>query len=97
MSFRYCFGCISSICFIHRYEKWAFIELASLISLILGIYIMHKMLYDKSNACQSRFLVSKYIEIIAFGLTFVAVVLAVHIVQKLTGIMDFAFLGILIN
>jgi membrane protein required for colicin V production len=36
----------------------------------------------------------KYIEIIAFALTFVGVVLAVHIVAKLlTGIMDFAFLG----
>jgi membrane protein required for colicin V production len=35
----------------------------------------------------------KYIEIIV-ALTFVGVVLAVHIVAKLTGIMDFAFLGI---
>jgi membrane protein required for colicin V production len=61
-----------------RYEKWPFIELASLISLILGIYIAIKCSYIKSNTCQSRFLVSKYIEIIA-SLTFIAVVLAVHI------------------
>jgi hypothetical protein len=47
------------------------------------------LLYGKSNACQSRFLVTKYIEII--GLTFIAVVVAVHMAKVLTGIMDFAF------
>jgi membrane protein required for colicin V production len=71
--------------------KMAFIELASLISLILGIYIAIKCSY-MIRAMLANVSWSKYIEIIAFGLTFIAVV-AVHILAKLlTGIMDFAFL-----
>jgi membrane protein required for colicin V production len=74
--------------------KMAFIELASLISLILGIYIAIKCSYMIRAILHHVSWSPKYIEIIAF-LTFVGVVLAVHIVAKLlTGIMDFAFLGI---
>jgi membrane protein required for colicin V production len=79
------------ICFIQRHEKWLFIELASLISLILGIYIAIKFLYDKSNACQSRFWSPKYIEIIALA-SLIGVVL-LYILAKVLTIMDFAFLG----
>tara|TARA_R110000868_G_scaffold167991_3_gene402571 strand:- start:8159 stop:8695 length:537 start_codon:yes stop_codon:yes gene_type:complete len=72
-----------------------FIELASLISLILGIYIAIKFSYVVREVVSSHVSWSpKYIEIIAFGLTFIAVVLGVHLLAKLlTGIMDFAFLG----
>jgi membrane protein required for colicin V production len=73
-----------------------FIELASLLSLILGIYIAIKFSYMIREMLAGHVSWSaKYIEIIAFGLTFIAVVLAVHVIAKvLTGIMDFAFLGI---
>ncbi|WP_091428969.1 CvpA family protein [Flavobacterium degerlachei] len=72
-----------------------FIELASLISLILGIYIAIKFSYVVRKALTGHVSWSpKYIEIIAFALTFIAVVLAVHVLAKVfTGIMDFAFLG----
>jgi len=72
-----------------------FVELASLISLILGIYIAIKFSYVFREIVSSHVSWSpKHIEIIAFGLTFIAVVLVVHLLAKvLTGIMDFAFLG----
>jgi membrane protein required for colicin V production len=73
-----------------------FIELASLLSLILGIYIAIKFSYMIRATLTNHVSSSpKYIEIIAFGLTFIGVVLAVHLLAKvLTEIMDFAFLGI---
>jgi membrane protein required for colicin V production len=73
-----------------------FIELASLISLVLGIYIAIKFSYIMRAMLANHVSWSpKYIEIIAFALTFITIVFAVHILAKvLTGIMDFAFLGI---
>ena len=72
-----------------------FIELASLISLVLGIYFAVKfssfmkeilMEYVKWNP--------NSIQIVAFILTFIAVVIAIHLLGKfLTGIANFAFLG----
>ena len=72
-----------------------FIELASLISLVLGIYFAVKfssfmkeilMEYVKWNP--------NSIQIVAFILTFIVVVIAIHLLGKfLTGIANFAFLG----
>ena len=72
-----------------------FVELASLISLVLGIYFAVKfssfmkeilMEYIKWNP--------NTIQIIAFILTFIVVVIAIHLLGKfLTGIANFAFLG----
>lgn len=72
-----------------------FVELASLISLVLGIYIAIKFSNIVRTVVENHVSWSpKYIEIIAFGLTFIAVVIAIHLLAKiLTGIMDFAFLG----
>jgi membrane protein required for colicin V production len=72
-----------------------FIELASLISLLLGIYVAIKFSYVVRKSLAGHVSWSpKYIEIIAFALTFISVVLAVHLLAKVfTGIMDFAFLG----
>jgi membrane protein required for colicin V production len=81
---------------LYSQEKWFFIELASLISLILGIYIAIKCSYMIRAILANHVSWSpKYIEIIAFALTFVGVVLAVHIVAKLLTGMDFAFLEFL--
>ena len=73
-----------------------FIEMASLISLVLGIYMAIKFSsVIKALLVHHVSWSPKYIVIIAFGLTFIGVVLAVHLLAKgLTGIMDFAFLGI---
>jgi membrane protein required for colicin V production len=72
-----------------------FVELASLISLIVGIFIAIKFSYLIRSIIESH--VSwppKYIEITAFGLTFLLVVVAIHLLAKLfTGIADFAYLG----
>ena len=72
-----------------------FVELASLISLVLGIYFAVKfssfmkeilMEYVKWNP--------NSIQIVAFILTFIIVVIAIHLLGKfLTGIANFAFLG----
>jgi membrane protein required for colicin V production len=72
-----------------------FVELASLISLLLGIYIAIRFSYIVREVLAGHVSWSpKYVEIIAFGLTFIAVVLAVHVLAKVfTKIMDFAFLG----
>ena len=72
-----------------------FVELASLISLVLGVYFAVKfssfmkeilMEYVKWNP--------NSIQIVAFILTFIVVVIAIHLLGKfLTGIATFAFLG----
>lgn len=72
-----------------------FVELASLISLILGIYIAIKF-SDLAKGVLSGFLHwnPKTIQITAFVITFIAVIIAVSLLAKfLTGIADFAQLG----
>jgi len=72
-----------------------FVELASLISLILGIYIAIKF-SDFAKGVLSGFVHwnPKTIQIIAFVITFIAVIIAVSLLAKfLTGIADFAQLG----
>ena len=76
-----------------------FVELASLISLILGIYIAIKFSF------LARVMLSglvqwnpKTIQITAFIITFLVVVVAISLLAKfLTGIANFAQLGILNN
>lgn len=72
-----------------------FVELASLIALVAGIFVAIKFSYFIKNILETK--VSwepKYIEIIAFALTFVLVVLIIHLSAKLlTKIADFAYLG----
>jgi membrane protein required for colicin V production len=72
-----------------------FIELASLISLVLGIYVALKFSFLMRDVL-SGFLHWKpnTIQTIAFILTFILVVVAVTFIAKiLTGIADLAFLG----
>lgn len=72
-----------------------FVELASLIALIAGIFIALKFSgFAKSILENTVSWNPKYIEIIAFALTFIAVVAGIHLSAKLlTKIADFAFLG----
>lgn len=72
-----------------------FVELASLIALLAGIFIALKFSdFAKSIIENNVSWDPKYIEIIAFALTFIAVVAGIHLLSKvLTKIADFAFLG----
>ena len=72
-----------------------FVELASLIALIAGIFIALKFSgFAKSILENTVSWNPKYIEITAFALTFIAVVTGIHLSAKLlTKIADFAFLG----
>ena len=73
-----------------------FVEVASFVALILGIYLAIKF----SNLVGAIFTGivpswnPKYIEITAFIITFLLVVIAIHLSAKiLTKLVDFAFLG----
>lgn len=72
-----------------------FVELASLIALVTGIFAAIKFSYLVKNILETK--VSwdpKYIEITAFALTFILVVILIHLSAKLlTKIADFAYLG----
>lgn len=72
-----------------------FVELASLVALIVGIFVAIKFSYLIKGILETK--VSwepKYIEITAFALTFLIVVVAIHLSAKLlTKIADFAYLG----
>lgn len=72
-----------------------FVELASLISLFVGVFVAIKFSYLIKSALEDA--VSwqpKYIEVTAFALTFFLAVLGIHLLAKFfTGVADFAYLG----
>ncbi len=72
-----------------------FVEVASLLALVVGIFLAIKFSLFTANVIQSVISVNeKYIQIIAFAVTFLFVVLTIHLSAKiLTKIFDFAFLG----
>ncbi|GIZ07807.1 CvpA family protein [Flavobacterium sp. UMI-01] len=72
-----------------------FVELASFISLLLGIYLAIQFSFIIREILSSVFPWSpKSIEIVAFALTFIGVVIGVHLLAKVfTSLMSFAFLG----
>jgi membrane protein required for colicin V production len=72
-----------------------FVELASLIALIAGIFVALKFSgFAKSILENAVSWNPKYIEITAFALTFIVVLVGIHLSAKLlTKIADFAFLG----
>lgn len=72
-----------------------FVELASLIALLAGIFVALKFSgFAKSILENNVSWNPKYIEITAFALTFIVVLIGIHLSAKLlTKIADFAFLG----
>ena len=72
-----------------------FVELASLVALLAGIFVALKFSdFAKSIIENNVSWNPKYITIIAFALTFIAIVAGIHLFAKvLTKIADFAFLG----
>lgn len=76
-------------------KKGLFVELASLVSLVIGIFIAIKFSYLMRDIIAKQVSWSpKTIEIAAFGITFLIVVIAIHTLAKVfTSIVDFAYLG----
>ena len=72
-----------------------FVELASLISLLLGIYFAIKFSFIMKEILMEFVKWNpNTIQIVAFALTFIVVVIGIHLLGKfLTGIANFAFLG----
>ncbi|ESU29153.1 transmembrane protein [Flavobacterium limnosediminis JC2902] len=72
-----------------------FVELASLISLFVGIYVAIKFSYAVRSAVGSVVSWSpKTVQVTAFILTLIVVVIGIHLLAKaLTGIASFAFMG----
>jgi membrane protein required for colicin V production len=72
-----------------------FVELASLIALVAGIFVAIKFSYLVNNILEPKVTWEpKYIEIIAFALTFILVVVLIYLSAKLlTKIADFTYLG----
>ena len=89
------FAVLLSIALYKGIKNGLFVELASLVALIVGIFVAIKFSYLIRGILETK--VSwepKYIEITAFALTFLIVVLVIHISAKLlTKIADFAYLG----
>ena len=88
-------GCLILYAIYRGLKNGLFVELASFLSLIIGIYVTIKF-----SSIMRDFLVNsmswspKYISIIAFALTFLAVVAGIHLLAKVfTGITSFAYLG----
>lgn len=74
-----------------------FVEIASIIALVAGIYgAIHFSYYASDYLSQNMEWDERYISIAAFGITFIIIVLVVHLLGKfLTKIADFAMLGLL--
>ena len=83
--------------FIRGLMKGFFVELASLVSLIAGVYGAIHFSYFIGNFLKD--IVEwdeKYISIVAFAITFIVIVIVISLLGKLfTKIADFASLGIL--
>lgn len=74
-----------------------FVEIASIVALIAGIYgAIHFSYYAGDYLSQNMEWDERYINIAAFVITFIAIVFIVHIAGKLlTKIADFAMIGLL--
>lgn len=72
-----------------------FVEIASIVALVAGIYGAMHFSYLASDYLSERLsLEQRYIKLTAFVLTFLAIVVAVHLLGRfLTRIADFAMLG----
>ena len=77
--------------------KGFFVELASLVSLIAGVYGAIHFSYFVGNFLKDKVeWEERYISIIAFAITFIAIVIIISLLGKLfTKVADFASLGIL--
>ena len=82
---------------VRGFMKGLFVEIASLLALVLGVYgAIHFSNFAASFLDSRVDWDEKYINIVAFAITFVVIVLAIGLAGKaLTKLADFAALGIL--
>ncbi len=82
---------------VRGFMKGLFVEIASLLALVLGVYGAIHFSNFAATFLDSRVdWEEKYINIVAFAITFVVIVLAIGLAGKaLTKLADFAALGIL--
>jgi membrane protein required for colicin V production len=84
---------------IKGYRNGFFVELASLVSILLGIYVAIRLSFITKSYLEKE--VSwdpKTIQVVAFAITFIAVVVTVSFLAKaFTSIANFASLGLLNN
>lgn len=83
--------------FVRGIMKGLFVEIASLLALILGVYGAIHFSYFAAELLDTKFEWNeKTINIVAFAVTFVIIVLAISLAGKaLTKLADFAALGLL--
>ncbi len=88
-------GVLLAIALFKGIKNGLFVELASLVSLLLGIYVAVKFSYFMKEFLGGFVKWNpNTVQVVAFILTFMVVVIAVSILGKfLTGIADLAFLG----
>lgn len=81
--------------FIQGFRQGLFVALASFVSLIIGIILAIKCSHLVRSVIENHVSWNpKYIEVIAFGLTFILVVVGIILLAKLfTGIASFAQMG----
>ncbi|AMA48131.1 MULTISPECIES: CvpA family protein [Flavobacterium] len=81
--------------FYKGFKNGLFVELASLVAFFVGIFIAIKFSYFVSGILEENILwSSKTIQVLAFVITLVLVVLGIHLIAKLlSSIASFAFLG----
>ncbi|HMI05911.1 MAG TPA: CvpA family protein [Flavobacterium sp.] len=89
-----CIGLVFGL--VNGLRKGFFVELASLVSLLLGIFVAIKFSYlMKAFLGNHGFSSGKTIEVLAFALTFIVVVVGVSLLAKFfTKMADFAALGL---
>lgn len=77
------------------YQKGFVIQLASLVGLILGIWGAIKFSDYTAGLLTEHFhLTTQYLPLIAFAVTFTAIVIAIHFIGKaIEGVFDLAMLG----
>jgi membrane protein required for colicin V production len=92
-------GVLLALSIFQGIKNGLFVELASLVSLILGIYVAIKFSYlAKIMLSAIVHWNPKTIQIVAFIITFIVIVVAISLLAKiLTNIADFAHLGIINN
>ena len=83
--------------FVRGLMKGLFVELASLVSLVAGVYgAIHFSYFVGDFLKDSVDWDEKYISIVAFAITFIVIVIVISLLGKLfTKVADFASLGIL--
>jgi membrane protein required for colicin V production len=92
-------GVILAVAVFKGIKNGLFVELASLVSLILGIYVAIKFSYLAKLMLSGVFHWNpKTTQIVAFLITFIVVVVAISLLAKfLTKVADFAQLGVINN